>query len=253
MSADARIRSAFEAMMAEIDVPAVPLTAIATKVLLPQPAPPRRSWTLVAVAAAAAVLLVLGLPAMAPGFVQSAAQRIAAILQWTPPPRAPQSVLDAMRVRSGDLASAQARVPFTIVAPKGLPSDVVSETIHTTTPGVYSNATRTWSTGPASVFFVYRRSGGRSFMLLASRYDPADEAPSKYTFEDMDKKRNGQEVIVRRDKFVWRNGDQVTTANTGDGIDAAEIDAIRAAMGGTPIPGVWPPARATRIKMYRLP
>jgi hypothetical protein len=121
-------------------------------------------------------------------------------------------------------------------------------------PGVYSHLTHSWNVGKAGVvFFDYRRTNSRSFQLVASRYDPSEGPPSKYMFEDTDVQRNGEEVILRRDKFVWRNGDQTMTAITGDGISAVEIGAIRTAMHGTPIAGVWPPRSRATEKMYRLP
>jgi hypothetical protein len=46
--------------------------------------------------------------------------------------------------------------------------------------------------------------------------------------------RDGVPVLMRVQKFVWRNRDQVTSA-IADGIGAGEIAAIRAAMHGVPI------------------
>jgi hypothetical protein len=37
------------------------------------------------------------------------------------------------------------------------------------------------------------------------------------------------------------------TANAGDGISSREVVAIRDAMHGTPIPGVWPPLQHLRV------
>jgi hypothetical protein len=256
MFTDARLRAAAVNMMRDIEAPPVPLSAILSKIVLP-PHAVRRNSNAYAISAAAAIAVIafLSLGTVAPGFVQGAEARIAAILHWAPPPPAPQGVWSAMRAQSGALAAAQARVPFTIVPPAGLPADVASEKIYTESPGTYSRATHAWSSGAMRVvFFDYHRPGGRSFELLARKYDPREAPPSKYTFEDMDYQRNGQEVILKREKFVWRNGDQIMSANAGDGITASEIKAIRAAMHGTPIAGVWPPApgRSTEM-MYRLP
>jgi hypothetical protein len=101
------------------------------------------------------------------------------------------------------------------------------------------------------VWFIYRRPGDRTFSLSAERVDPRDGPPSKYIFEDRGV-RNGHIVVLRHDKFTWRNGEQVMTAVADEGISAAEIAQIRDAMNGTEIPGVWPPQHGSIEKMYRL-
>jgi hypothetical protein len=253
MFADARIGAVLQAMLDEIDAPPVPQQEIARRIARPQPA--RRSASRFYLpAAVAAALAVAILPAVAPGFIQSAQEQIEAILHWKTPPPAPGRVWSAMRSQSATLAAAQGRVSFTIVPPTGLPADVVSEKLDTSAPGIYSKITHSWSLGSPIVFFTYRRAGGRSFMLEAERFDPRAGPPSKYMFEDMDRKSNGREVVVRREHFTWRNGNQVMSATEDEGISAFEIAKIQAAMRGVTIPGVYtPPQAGTTVQQLRIP
>ena len=251
---DAQITAALRATLGRIDVPPVALAAIHTRMARTPRREPRRagfSFALTAAAAAVAVAVV-ALPTMAPGVTQNVEAQIEAILRWKPPPPAPAAVESAMRSHTATLAQAQARVNFKIVAPAGLPKNVVSETVTTVPTGVYSRTTRSWSVGNPAVWFVYRRRGGASFTLLADRFDPREGPPSKYMFLD-EGKRNGREIVERHDTLVWRNGDQVMSATAGEGLSATEIERIRAAMHGTPIPGVWPPQNGSIEKQYRLP
>jgi hypothetical protein len=251
MYTDARLVTALERMLREIEPPPVPYAQIRERIAQRQR--PRSHWSLYAAAgAAAAAMFVLSLPAVAPGLTQSIEAQIEAVLHWTPPPPAPSSVESAMRSHIGDLAAAQARVDFTIVPPTGLPKDVISERVATTPTGVYSKITDSWSVGSPCVWFVYRRSDGRSFMLLADRFDSRTGPPSRYIFEDRGE-RDGREVLVRHERYVWRNGDQVMSAVADEGISAPAIQAIRSAMGGIVEKVVWPPQSGTIEKQYRMP
>jgi hypothetical protein len=238
-------------MLDRIDVPPVALVAIHDRMARTPRREPRRGAFYFAVAAAAIVLFI-ALPVVSTGLTQNIEAQIEAILRWKPPPPAPASVDSAMRSRYGTLAQAQARVGFTIVPPAGLPKDVVSNAIATTPTGIYSRPTHSWSVGSPVVWFVYRRRGGGSFTLRADHFDPREGAPSKYVFLD-EGVRNGHEVLERYATFSWRNDDQVMSATAGEGLTVAEIEHIRAAMGGTPIPGVWPPQNGGIEKKYRLP
>jgi hypothetical protein len=250
---DARIAAAFESLLGAMSPPSAPLARIRERLATPQPAKRSRRWELAVVAAAAAAI-VLSLPRVSPALTDALEAQIQQILHWKPPPPAPQRVWSAMRPQSVSLAQAKARANFRIVQPAGLPNDVVSETISATAPGLYSQTTHSWSVGTPVVMFTYRRSGGRTFMLTATRYDARESPPAKYIFEDMDRKQNGREAIARRDVFTWRNGDQTTSVVADEGITAAEAVAIRTAMGGVPIPGVWPrPESRGPIEQYRLP
>ncbi len=254
MFIDARITAALDTMLGGIEAPPVPLAKIRRKTAQSRPIVGSASrFYPPAVAAAAAVLLVFALPAVAPGFTQTIQAEIAAILHWKPPPPPPKSVASALRSQTGSLAAAQARVSFKIVAPAGLPKNVVSEKIVMTPTGVYSKIKHLWSVGSPAVTFIYRRADGRTFMLMADRFDPREGPPSKYMFEDMDRMQNGREVIVRRERFTWRNGDQSMSAVAGEGISASEIAGVRIAMDGIAVPGTWPPRDGSIEKQHRIP
>jgi hypothetical protein len=255
MFTEARIAAGLDAMLRQIDVPPVPLAQIRERGSRKRFAWRKRERILwPAAAAAAALLLVFAAPTVAPGFVQSVEAQIEALLRWKLPPPAPKSVWSAMRPVEVTLAAARSRVPFTLVLPTGLPPDVVSREIYLASPGVYSKATRSWSVGEPMTTFVYRRENGTSFSLRANRFDALAEPPSKYIFEDMDRMRNGHEVIVRHNVFTWRNGDQAMGAVEGEGISATEIVAIRTAMHGIPIAGVYrPPGQGSTETQFRIP
>jgi hypothetical protein len=255
MYTDARIGAAFEGMMRGIEPPALLLAGIYQKLSQPPSAHQHTSlYSRYAIAAAAAVAVcVFTVPRAAPGFVQGLEARVAAVLGWEPPPAPPRSLLNALTPQAGSLAAAQSRVPFTIVSPTGLPSDVVSMQISTAPSGVYSKATATWSKGSQAVTFTYRRGDGRSFSVLADEFDPQMGPPSKYMFEDQGTAADGREVLVKREKFTWRNGNQVMTAITSDGLSAPEIEAIRVAMGGVTIPSAKNATQlhsGRKVKMY---
>lgn len=240
------IAPALENMLRGIEPPAVPIAEIRHRMAQP---PRRQRVGLFLPAAAAAIVLVLALPRIAPGVTQTIEQRVEAIVHWTPPPPPPASVESAMRSKTGTLAQAQARVAFTIVPPAGLPKGVVSERVVTIPTGVYSYATHRWSIGKPAIFFVYRRANGKSFALLADRFDPREGPPSKYIFDADERDAHG--MPVRHENFAWRNGDQVMSAAAGEGLSAAEITAIRDAMHGSAVTGA--DRHASIVKQYRLP
>jgi hypothetical protein len=249
---DARLGAAFTSLLAQTSTPPTPLARIREKMALSQLAHRSPRWHL-AVATAAVAAIALALPRVAPAFTDAVESQIQQILHWQPPPAAPPRVWSAMRPRTMTLAQAQSRVDFRIVAPAGLPHDVVSETIAASPSGLYSKVTHSWSVGPPAIMFTYRRSGGRSFMLTATRYSARGGAPSKYVFEDMDRNENGREVILRRDVFTWRNGDQSMSVVADEGITGAEAVTIRSAMHGVATSGVWPHPERGSIEQYRLP
>ena len=252
MLRDAEISAGLRAMLNRIEAPPVALGAIHARMSRTPRREPRRGGFHFALTAAVVALAIVALPTVAPGLTQSIEAQIEAILRWKPPPPAPVSVESAMHSHYGTLAQAQTRAGFAIVPPAGLPKDVVSEEIATTPTGIYSRVTRSWSVGSPAVWFVYHRRGGESFTLLADRFDSREGAPSKYVFLD-EGVRNGHEMLKRYETFSWRNGDQVMSAAAGEGLAAAEIERIRSAMRGTPIPGVWPPQPGSIEKQYRMP
>jgi hypothetical protein len=101
------------------------------------------------------------------------------------------------------------------------------------------------------VSFSYRRADGRGFLLIADRYDPQGERPSKYMFEAMAPAPDGRPVLVKHERFAWRNGNQIMTAVEGHDISAREIDAIRVAMHGTAVPrrNLHAPESGTSLKL----
>jgi hypothetical protein len=249
---DARLGAGLNAMMQAFEVPSVSLANIRRKIARPAQAAARAgSFYWVGSAAAVAISLV-AMPVVAPAFVQSLEAQIEAVLHWTPPAPPPDSIVSALRSNAGTLSQAQTRVKFVVVPPAGLPKDLASETIATMPGALFSASTHAWSVGRENVWFTYRRASGATFTLMAAAFDPRDGAPSKYVFED-ESERDGRAILVRHDKFLWRNGDQVMTAITSDGLSAAEILAIRSAMHGTPIAGVWPPRHRSVQRMYLKP
>ncbi len=252
MFSEARISGAFEAMLSSIEIPPVPLRDIQHRVAQATLRErPHRRWFWYLPASAVAAIVVLALPKVAPGLTQTLEQQVEEILHLTPPPPAPASIESAMRSQTGSLAAAQSRVSFTIVPPAGVPADAVLDTIVTAPTGIYSKGTHRWSVGSPSVWFIYRRAGSRTFSLMAQRFDPREGTPSKYFFEYRGV-RDGHTFVVRHDKFTWRNGEQVMSATADEGISAAEIARIVAAMNGAAIPGVWPPQHATIEEQFRV-
>lgn len=260
MYTDARISAACTAMLDSIHAPHVPIQSIRNRMASSQSVTPRHHpscWMRPVLAAAVLVSVVaVATPIVSPGLVQSLEQRLAAMLGgWQPPPAAPRSVLNALKAQRTSLAAAQARVPFTIVPASGLPSDVTGRTLWIGPTGVYDKTIRQWSVGTPALTFVYHRTSGRTFSILADSYDPRTGPPGKYMYEDTGLVRNGQPVLIRHHKFAWRNGNQVMTAIAGDGISSAEIESIVSAMNGTLIPPAQSPDAenaGTIVRMYGL-
>jgi hypothetical protein len=254
MVADSELSNSFESMLESIDVPETPIARIHER--MHAGVPPQRTRFAIPAAVAAAIAIVIAVPMLAPAVTQTLEQKIAAILHWSPPPvKPPPSLYQAMKPQTVSLEEAQKRVNFTIVPPQGVPSDATGPSITVGPTGFYSRTTRTWSSGPAVVMFSYKRSDGRTFLVSAS--GASDESawvgpPSKYMFEDRGVDKAGNPILVRHERFVWKNGDQRMTIIADEGITAAEILAIQSAMHGIPIPGVWPPKHGADV-MMRVP
>lgn len=235
MHTDSQIRSAFEAMMHGFDVPPVPAADIKRRIA--RPTPIRRRSVLLRVAAAAAIIAAIPFaisPSQTVALIESTGQRLADIMLWTPPPPPPKSLVATDRAEVATLASAQARVSFRIVPPSGLPRDVTSQRITLLPTLVYSKITHRWSRGEPVVAFDFKRTRGREFGLVAEPYDQRFGPPPAFIFED---DSTGGRMLVKHRNFAWRNGDQMMSMSEDSNISAAEIEAIRAAMGGIPIPG----------------
>jgi hypothetical protein len=258
MYTDARISTALETMIRGIDAPPVPLSEILRKVRQPQPVPRYTSpYVRVALGAAAAIAVtVITLPSISPAFVQTIEERYRAALQalgGIAPPPAPKSFVAMLSSKDATLATAQSRVNFTIVPPAGLPKDIASAKIWTTPTGVYSQANRSWRVGSPAVTFFYQRANG-SFSLLADRFDPRAGMPGKYMFEARDPGSDGRPVLIKHERFAWRNGDQIMTAIENEDVSASEIDAIRVAMHGVALPRreLHAPDPGTSHTLYRI-
>jgi len=259
MFTDARISTALEAMIRGIDAPPVPLSEIQRKISQPQPVPRNTSrYASIALGTAAAITVtVVALPSISPAFVQTIEARYRAALQalgGIAPLPAPASLVAGLSSQSATLATAQSRVRFTIAPPAGLPDDIVSAKIWTTPTGVYSKTTRSWRVGSPAVTFFYQRAKGRSFQVLADRFDPQGEMVGKYMFEARDPGPDGRPVLIKHERFAWSNGDQIMTAIENEDVSATEIDAIRIAMHGVALPRreLHAPDPGTSHRLYRI-
>jgi hypothetical protein len=239
MLTDTAICAAADSMLASVNVPPVSISEILGRA----EASPRgrREWPVFArpaIAAAAVVAASLVVfPSVAPAVVQSVEAQYRAALQALgghAPPSAPAALVAMLIPQPATLAQAQARVDFRIVPPSGLPSDVVSSSVHIAPVGFYARATHAWGVGEARVSFAYHRTDGREFVLNAAPYD-ANDPPPHYVFEAKDPAPDGRPVLIRHELFAWRNGNQVLTAIAGSDISATEIVAIQSAMHGTPV------------------
>jgi hypothetical protein len=259
MLVDVRIAAGLTTMVCAIDAPPAPLTAIRRQLSQPQAAPRKAPPYLRAVIAAAAAIAIAA-PFVSPGFAKAletdagAALSEAVILLRAlgitkPPPPMSKTIESALKSQlksmSGvaSVAAAQSHVPFKIVAPSGLPIDVISARVAVSVGTSYTAKTHAWTMSAPKVIFTYRRLGGRSFALTAIRLGSEIEPMSKYVFE-YDALKHRRIILVRHENFAWRNGDQVMTVSEGDGISPSEIEAIRSAMRGVALPRYYSPGPA---------
>ncbi len=89
-------------------------------------------------------------------------------------PPVPASVIAASRPMKTTLAAARQRANFTVVAPTGLPGDVMDTATFIGPISVWSRTARAWSTHGEELTFWYDRSGGRTFNVVAEGYDPSN-------------------------------------------------------------------------------
>ena len=257
---DAAISRSMDAALRGIPVPPLPLRAIVDKMRAPALPPARRHAGYVrgAVAAAAVLGILAGAyPAKSVAVIQSLEARYRAALQalgGTAPPPVPDAVVKSLNAQRVTLAQARSGVSFSLVAPAGLPGDVTASRIELTGTGVYAKATHVWRKDGNAVTFTYTRTNGRSFNLLADKYDPRNGLPGKYMFEAKDPGADGRPVLVRHEHFAWRNGDQIMSATAGPGITRDEILKIERAMNGVPLAlrNLHMPQTGSQSKVYIL-
>jgi hypothetical protein len=264
MYTDSRISAAIDSMLDELVVPPVPLAEIHRKIAQSEPSKAKMPGYLrfaIAWGVVAGLLAILSSSGLIRAVALNIEDRYRAALEARgghAPPPPPDALRQEVLTRSSSspnvtFAKAQSLVPFTIASPAGLPRDVVSAKIRLTPTLVYSPVTQKWRVGSRIVWFIYRRSGGGTFQLVADQFDPSVAPPGKYMFEAKDPTPDGRPVIVRHLRFDWRNGDQVMSAIADTGISASEIEAIRSAMHGVPIPGRWPAPSLPGATMKFIP
>ncbi len=252
MGFEQQLHDGFVAMLNDLEVPEPPLAGIRARIEGPVPSSASlmsRRW--LATAASVAVVATIALPLAAPAVVESLEARVAAILHWTPPAQPiPTSLRPALQGSNVDFEAARKAVNFALVAPAGLPGFAKPSFIRVASAGIYSAQTHAWTRGSKYVEFGYQRADGGDFVLIAASAESLRAPLSRYMFEDRGADKAGNPILVRRERFVWRNGDQVTAAIVSEHLSAAEIVAIRDAMHGIPIATAWPPtASPNAVKM----
>lgn len=205
-----------------------------------------RLYARVGVAAAVVVMLGMFLASRSPALMQSLAERYRAALtaagigSGVPAPL-PDAMRNAISQSQVSLSEAQHRANFTVVAPEGLPHDIVSRKILVAPLAVWLRQTNAWSFDGMQVTFAYARADGRTFDIIADRYSALSGPQPRYmydsdTFQGLS--RNGKPIMKRYENFVWRNGDQELRVVADPTISAREVESIRVAMHGVPLPTV---------------
>lgn len=260
---DARAHAQVRSTLMHAPVPPVDLVAIRRRMNSRNAVRPGRLLrTRIAVASAAAIVAGMFLTAASPALVQSIRERYVSALHAAgigpaipkPLPEAIRSVTAPARV---SLARARQQANFTIAPPVALPRDVVSSAILTSPLAVWSKQRNAWSVDGVQVTFRYVRSGGRTFDVTATRYSALSLPVSRYVYDADDVPSDGKpNGMSRREQFAWRNGDQTLRAVTSPAIGAPEIDRIRTAMGGIPLPRTDRPSRknaGARVERVVIP
>lgn len=258
MYADARLTEAMQTMVRGIDAPAVPMTAIRSRMAAPLAPVVRRRIPLAryGLATAAAVALFFAIFPKASLAVLDRFEHIVVdsyaaaykVMGWTPPPPPPKSLEAGLASQRLSLAAAQAKEPFTIVVPAGVPTDATLTSIHTMPVLIYDKASKRWSKGTPAIDFRYKRAGNREFEVMAEEDDPRLGPTHKYVYAANDLP-GGKVELVKHERFQWKNGSQLMTAIEDDGISAAEIQTLKATMHGEPIAHF---SRGTIEKSYLL-
>jgi hypothetical protein len=239
MLVESQIAPALESMLSAFDVPPAPTHAILDRATAASPIEPRTAhYARFALVAAATVAVIF---AISPKASVALIERIVVdsyaaayrVMGWTPPPNPPRALESAGGSALLSLAAARARVSFTVVPPTGLPDDAVPAGIRAVPVLSYDKATHVWSKDSPALSFEYRRGDGRTFELLAEKDDPRTGPPPRFMYEAEDLP-GGKVALTKRIRYSWTNGDQMTSV-IADGINPAEIEAIRAAMNGQPV------------------
>lgn len=240
---DARARAEIRSSLMKAAIPPIDLSAIRRRMHARRERPsggPLRAR--IAVATAALIVAGLFLTARSPALMQSIEERYTGALHAVGiGPSIPQPLPEAMRSAGTPaqvpLAEAKQRANFTVVAPIGLPEDIVSRKVFTAPLTVWSRQTNSWSTDGLQVTFAYTRAGGRTFQIVADRYSALSLPAPRYIYNADDVPSDGKPNPRNgKENFVWRNGDQVLHVVTSAAISAREIDRIRTAMHGVPLP-----------------
>jgi hypothetical protein len=260
---DARAHAQIESTLMNATVPAIDLAAIRRRMSARNAAGPGRLLrTRIAVASAAAIVAGAFLTATSPALVQTVRERyIAALHAAGIGPAIPKPLPEAIRSVSAPtrvtLARARQQANFAIVPPLALPSDVVSSTILTSPLAVWSQQRNAWSVDGIEVTFAYVRADGRTFDIVASRYSALSLPVSRYIYDADDVPSGGNPNRAnRKEQFAWRNGDQTLRAVTSTAIGAGEIDRIRTAMHGIPLPRTDAPSSkraGARVERFVVP
>jgi len=230
------VRDAFQRNVA---VPPIDLTEIRRRIAAPVARPAAGPMYARFAAAAAAVVAAVVLTARAPAVMQTMEQRyrdilIASGIVTAPPMSAvPLPIRNAIKPAQVTLAQAQQRVDFRIAAPSGLPRDVVRRTITVAPVAAWSPQTNAWSAADWHVTFTYLRADGRTFTLSANRYSAANAPWPAYVYQVAPR---GKPRVTGDENFAWRNGDQVLQIAATSAIGGGEIESIRRAMSGIPLP-----------------
>ena len=215
-----------------------------------------------ALASAAVIIAGLLLTARSPALMQSIQERYVAALHATGvgpriPKALPEEIRSVVTPSQVSLAEAKQRANFVLVPPIGLPRDIVSQRVFAAPLAVWSKQKNAWSADGVQVTFAYARKDGRAFNVIADRYSPLSLPAPRYIYNADDVPRTARpNPRDRAENFVWRNGDQVLHVVASAAISAPEIDQIRAAMHGIPLPRYDGPLRKpgeNRVERFVIP
>ena len=247
---DARVHTEIRSSLMNTEIPPIDVAGIRRRMSA------RTEWTStrlprtrIAVASAAAVVAGLLLTTASPALMQSIGERYVAALHAAGiGPRIPQPLPQAIRSSTTpvelSLAAAQERAHFALVPPAGLPGDIASRKILAAPLAVWSKRANAWSIDGEQITFAYTRRDGRAFDIIATRFSEQSLPAPRYITNADDVPPDGKpNPKLRRENFIWRNGDQTMRVVTSAAISVREIDRIRASMHGISLPRSERPMR----------